>query len=131
MLSLKSRILILLAALLLTGLTNVEANDVVFIEKNQPAPFSGILFSEQEAKQIRRDLLEADKTILQLQSSNSKSETLLQIIELKTEEIELYRAQNNRLIKSEQTSETMRYVWFGLGVLATGMAVYGAGALAR
>ncbi len=116
---------------MLIGLTNVEANDVVFIEKNQPAPFSGILFSEQEAKQIRRDLLESDKTILQLHTANEKSKALSQIIELKSEEIELYRAQNTRLIKAEQTSETMRYVWFGLGVLATGMAVYGAGALAR
>jgi len=106
-------------------------NNVIYLEKNKPAPFSGILFPEQQANNIRRDLLEKDKLELLLHGERSKSGNLSQIIQLKEEEIELYRKQNQRLIRAEQTSNTMQYIWFGLGVLVTGAAVYGAGALNR
>jgi hypothetical protein len=122
----------LLVSLLLIGSTTVSnAQDSVFVEKNQAAPFSGILFTEKKAQQIRGELLEGDKTKLQLETEKNRSERLGQIIQLKDEEIELYHKQNERLVKANGRSDTMQYIWFGLGVLATGMAVYGAGALSR
>jgi hypothetical protein len=118
--------------LLLIFSTTVKADsDVVFVNKNSPAPFDGILFTESKAKDLRRDILESDKTKILLQSQLHKSTMLQQVIELKETEIELYRKQNQRLLVSEQSSNTMQYVWFGLGVLATGIAVYGAGSLAK
>jgi spermidine synthase len=110
---------------------NNKEQDAIYLDKDKPAPFSGILFSESKARQFRSDLLEADKIVLQLESEKSKSHNLFQIIQLKEEEIEQYSAQNQRLLKAEQTSNTMQYIWFGLGILATSAAVYGAGALAR
>jgi len=118
--------------LLLTFSTTIKADtDVVFIDKNSPAPFSGILFTELKAKEVRADILESDKTKILLQSELFKSQRLQQIIELKETEIELYRKQNQRLLVNERSSDSLTYIWFGLGVLATGMAVYGAGSLAR
>jgi hypothetical protein len=113
------------------GFKTEEVQDVVFIEKNQPAPYSGLLFPESKAREVRSDLLEKDKLELKLANEQSKSKSLYQIIELKNSEIELYNKQNTRLLKLEDNSEMMRYIWFGLGVLVTGAAVYGAGGLSR
>lgn len=118
--------------LLLIFSTTIKANtDVVFITQGSKAPFDGILFTEEKAKQIRSDILESDKTKILLQSQLHKSDTLQQIIQLKETEVELYRKENQRLMVKENVSNTLNYVWFGLGVLATGIAVYGAGSLAR
>lgn len=108
-----------------------ETNETTFLEKGQSAPFTGILFTERKAGEIRNDLLELDKQRLLLETEKHRSERLGQIINLKDEEIELYNKQNQRLMKSNDRSDTLNYVWFGLGILATGFAVYGAGALSR
>ena len=129
--SLKNKIGYSLATLLLIFSINARTEDTIFLDKGKPAPYSGILFTEEKAQSIRKELLESDKTSLKLESADSKVAGLGQIISLKDTEIELYRKQNQDLLKAEKTSESMRYIWFGLGVLATGMAVYGAGALAK
>jgi demethoxyubiquinone hydroxylase (CLK1/Coq7/Cat5 family) len=90
-----------------------------------------ILFTEEKAKQLRVDLLNGDKYKIQLETEKNRTERLLTIQHLKDEEIELYRKQNERLLKVNDRSDTMNYIWFGLGVLETGLAVYGAAGLAR
>ena len=108
-----------------------SAADVTFIEKDQKAPYAGLLFTESKAQSVRNELLELDKTRLLLAGEIERTKSMGSILELKEDEIELYRKQNQRLIRSEQTSDTMKYVWFGLGILATGVAVYGARGLAQ
>jgi hypothetical protein len=125
----------LLATILLIG--SISANngfcqsDPTFLGKGEAAPFAGLLFTEGKAGKIRNDLLELDKQRLLLETEKHRTERLGQIIKLKDEEIELYNKQNQRLLKANERSDTMQYIWFGLGILATGMAVYGAGALSR
>jgi hypothetical protein len=125
----KKRILLALTSLIFS--ISVMANDVVFINKGTPAPYSGILFTEQKAGELRKEVLESDKTQILLESEKQTNKNLLQIVNLKDKEIELYQKQNMRLLRLEDNSDTMRYVWFGLGVIVTGVAVYGAGGLAR
>lgn len=118
--------------LLLIGSTTAKAdNDVTFIEKGSSAPYSGILFTEQKARQLRNDLLESDKHVIMYESEKQTSKNLFQLVQLKDSEIELYQKQNKRLLRLEDSSSRMNYIWFGLGILATGVAVYGAGGLAR
>lgn len=116
---------------MLTFSINAKANDVLFIEKGSAAPFSGVLFPEDKASELRRDLLESDKTKIYLESERQTSKNLVQLSQLKDSEIELYRKQNVRLQRLEDSSSKMNYIWFGLGILATGVAVYGAGGLSR
>lgn len=106
-------------------------DDPISLNSGDRAPFSGLLFSEQKANQIRADLLEADKSKLLLETEKHRTQRLTQTIALKDEEIELYSEQNKRLINYSRRSDTLNYVWFGLGVFVTGLAVYGAGALSR
>lgn len=115
---------------LLTG-NKAHADDPTFINLNEKAPYSGLLFSERKAQELRSELLESDKTKLLYETEKHRSEKLGQIINLKDSEIELYRKQNERLVRTSDRSDTMKYIWFGLGILATGVAVYGAGGLAR
>jgi len=107
------------------------AQDVVSITKGSPAPFSGILFTEQKANDIRKDLLEGDKTKVKLEARDEQLKLHKTMLELKSSEVELYRKQNERLERSNKSSDTMNYIWFGLGVFLTGAAVYGAGSLSR
>ena len=110
---------------------NSYAQDSQFLEKGKPAPYSGILFTEEKAQSIRSELLEGDKTKLLLETEQHRTVRLGQIINLKDSEIELYQKQNTRIMNAKDRSDTLNYVWFGLGILATGLAVYGAGALSR
>ena len=119
----------------LTFLTNAKANDVISITKGTPAPFSGILFTEDKAKEIRTELLELDKSRIMLLSKEQQLDIFQNRLELKNEEIELYRKQNQRLVNQNESNKKIgsveRVMWFGLGVLATGAAIYMAGSLSK
>jgi len=109
----------------------VFAQDVVEINKGTPAPFSGILFSEQKANDMRFELLELDKTKVKLESRDEQLKLHKTMLDLKSSEIELYKKQNDRLERTNSSSNMLQYIAFGLGVFLTGAAVYGAGGLSR
>lgn len=108
-----------------------NANEAVFIKKNESAPFSGFIFSEQHAREIRKELIEKDIATAEVQSARQQLKNFSRIIELKDEEIESYASQNQRLLKYKESSDNMKYVWFGLGIVVTGIAVYSAQGLSR
>jgi hypothetical protein len=130
----------LLATTLLLGSIGVNnglcqstsgTTETTYLEKGQAAPYTGILFTERKAGELRSDLLELDKQRLLLETEKNRTERLGHIIKLKDEEIELFQKQNTRLLNANDRSGNMQYIWFGLGIVVTGMAVYGAGALSR
>lgn len=121
---------LLIGLILVTSLTS-RAEDVVSLQKGQLAPFSGVLFSQEKANILRSDLLSKDIQSIELESSKQKLSIHQQIIELKDEQIELYRKQNIKLERANQTSDTVKMIYFGLGIVLTGAAVYGAGSLSR
>ena len=111
--------------------TNSFAQSPAALQKGSPAPFTGILFTEEHATTIRTELLELDKTKVRLESRDEQLKLHRTMLDLKSSEVELYRKQNERLEKTNNTSNTMNYIWFGLGVFVTGAAVYGAGSLSK
>lgn len=121
----------LLLTILLTFSTEGIANETFFVQKGEKAPITGYLFNEQHTRDIRRELLDKDELSVRLQSARGQLQNYEHILKLKDSEIESYKTQNQRLVKLDQNNETMKYVWFGLGILVTGMAVYGAGSLSR
>ena len=110
---------------------NARSADVIYLQKNQPAPFTGLLFTETKAQSVRQELLELDKVRSQLSGEQQKFQLLSGVVKLKDDEIDAYRVQNQRLNSQEKVSDTMRYVWFGLGVFVTGFAVYTAQGLSK
>jgi hypothetical protein len=115
----------------LTTVSNVGAQDAVYIQKGQPAPYSGIIFTESAANELRSEVLEKQKLKLTNLSLQNERDMYKSVAGLKGEQIEQYRRQNDALLRLDTTNKTMNYVWFGLGILATGVAVYGARGLAK
>jgi hypothetical protein len=107
------------------------ANESVFIKKGEASPFTGLLFTEERANLLRKELIDSDITRVRLSSEKERSALLRDSIKLRDDEIELLRTQNKLVERQNRNSEAMKYIYFGLGILATGMAVYGAGALSR
>ena len=115
---------------LFTSVVKAEDNKVVLIEKGQSAPYSGLLFPKEEANKIRVELLEL-QTLKLLNESYEKSFDLMQKNnDLFAKKESLLLDQNEKLslalVESRQSSSIQKIIWFSLGILVTGISVYGA-----
>jgi hypothetical protein len=94
----------------------VYADDSVFLNKAQPAPFSGYLVPETTIKALRNDSMELDL----YKTTNG----------LKDQQIGLLTTQNinlsNTLKETSSLSTWERVAYFTAGVLLTALAVDGA-----
>lgn len=121
-----------LQAILLISLTSVSnsfAQDVVELKKDEKAPFTGLLFTEAKAKDIKFQLDERDSFKLMLESSNRSLTLMNDNLKLKDEQLNIVIQQNNNLAMNLRDQRDFnsweRFAWFALGVVATGFAVYG------
>jgi hypothetical protein len=121
----------LLIGLIIASLTiNSFAQDSVPIAKGTVAPFSGILLSKPKAEQVRIELIERDQFKLFNETLLQNSELQNKIINNQKDQVEILLKQNDKLLKrNDSLNNTERYLIFGLGVLSTGLAVYGASLL--
>lgn len=108
----------------------VRAESVVYLEKNKPAPYSGVLFPSAKADELRKIAIEVE-TLRAINESYDKSIQLYrQTIQLADDKFKILETQNdnlaNALVESRRSNDLQRIIWFSLGVLATGFAVYGA-----
>jgi len=121
---------LLIFLIILTSL-NSRGQDATPISKGEPAPFSGILFTERLANDIRKEVIQGEINKVYLEGERGKHKLSMEIVKLKDVELDLYKEQNKKLVKQNDSNESMKLIYFGLGILVTGAAVYGAGALAR
>lgn len=111
------------------------ANEVVPIEQGQPAPYSGVLFSNSKANETRIKLIE--KQYLEKENASLKRSLELSDLALKSsqEKSVLFLEQNDKLAKNlnseRQVSTFTKVVYFVLGAGAVGLGVYGAGRLVK
>lgn len=114
---------------------NTFAADVQYIEQGTPAPFSGQLFTTKKAKEIRKELLEKDQLKIFTTSLLANEVRYKKIINTQQDQVELLSTQNTKLVKTAEELGTMnnyqKVMWFGVGVVATSLAVIGAGSLIR
>lgn len=113
--------------LILTLISNLSlAQDAVYIEKNQPAPFSGDLLTESTVKQLHDDSLEKTSLQKQLDLAN-------QNVNLLQQDKNLLLDQNSKLLKASKdekvTSDIEKGLWFLAGIALTALAVKGAASL--
>lgn len=121
------RILLIFSIIVNANLT--FADEVTILDKDQKAPFSGVLFPKDQAQQMRKDLIDSDLN-KQLNESYKKSIDLYKTtLDYKDQQIDVVMRQNDNLAKSlssaRSTSEWERFAWFALGVAATAATVYG------
>lgn len=102
---------------------NSLAQTTVPLNKNDTAPFSGVLFDNKTAQEARNALIivpSLEKS-LQLQTEN---------FTLSEDKVNLLLKQNDNLAKrlgeEREVKSWERVLWFSLGIAASGFAVYGA-----
>lgn len=108
---------------------NSFSQDTVALQKDDKAPFTGILFSEEKSRKIKLELEEKDSYKVLYDSTQRSLNLLDQNLKLKDDQIDILMNQNNKLAMSLRDSKDFnsweRFAWFALGVVATGFAVYG------
>lgn len=103
-----------------------RADSTLLLNKNQPAPYTGILMPESTAQTARQAELDLPqyKSLLILEQSNNG---------FLNQKVNLLQTDNKNLsdsLQKQETSNTLEKVLIFLGGVAiTGLAVYGAGQL--
>lgn len=108
-----------------------HAEDVTWISKGSQSPYSGVLFPEAKAKELRIEILEGEKFKVINESLQRNNEAYKEALDLSRSNTKVLREQNEKLINAQNHNGFEKALWFGLGVLATSLAVYGAASLAR
>lgn len=113
--------------LILTLISNIAfAQNAVYLNKSEPAPFSGDLLTLDQTKSLYNDSLEKSSLQKQLDLTNQNN-TLLE------QEKQLLLDQNAKLIKTAQDEKSLstweKIAYFGGGILLTALAVKGASSL--
>jgi hypothetical protein len=119
----------------LITINSAFAQEAVMIKKDERAPFEGVLFPLDQANKTRYQLIECDIK-KQLNSSYERTIKLYKENEVyQDNKVNLLLKQNDELSKalteSKSTSDLQKILWFGLGVLATGLAIYGTKEITR
>ena len=122
---LKNLLVILLIFLTLKN-SIVCAEDVVVIVKDSPAPFTGLLMTQEKANTVYNELT----TFKLLNTSLEKSVTLYkQNEELYEKKVNVLLEQNTKLSESLQKERTSnnweKVLWFGLGFISVAAGIYG------
>lgn len=105
------------------------ADDAIYLNQNDKAPYSGYLLSEDKVKELRNNTIERDglKTI---NDSLTKSLTLeQQNNSLKDQKVNLLLDQNDKLAKSAYADRELntweKVAYFVGGIVVTGLAIAG------
>lgn len=123
----KSLLAFLTSASLLVASAQAE---VTLVYKGNVVPHDGFLFTREDADLVRIDRLERD--MLKEKSASLERSLDLQTknLELSNNSVDLLMKRNDHLSQALQegrvTTTIERVTWFALGVLATGLAFYGA-----
>ena len=103
--------------------TSSRANDALYLQKDERAPFSGILTTVEHSKVISTRLIERD-TYKALSESYQKTLEFYKVNnELTEKKVNLLLEQNDNLslqLKDSQSlSDLQKFLMFGLGIIAT------------
>lgn len=122
----------LISTILLISFASVNCfadDDVIKLEKDQKAPWTGVLFSQSKASELVTVTKERDNYKLLTESLERSIVLYKQNDELQNSKVSMLMEQNDYLSKSLKSSRDFsnieRIVWFFGGVLATGAALYG------
>lgn len=127
--------LIALILILVVNNPPIFADDPVIINKDDKAPFSGLLFSKDKAANLKNAVLERD-ALKQTNQSLQKSLDLRVDTQNQLEtKVNLLSKDNDTLannLRTERDANKYTYIfYFALGVIATSAAFYGARKLSQ
>jgi hypothetical protein len=114
----------------LIGSVKSNADDqVIRLEKGTPSPYTGVLMPDSIAKDLRDAVVDRDGCKLINESLNKSIEFYRENESLNQEKVNILLQKNNELAESlrdtKDFNNTQRLIWFVLGIVVTGIAVYG------
>lgn len=87
------------------------------------------IFSPEKAKDIRNRLIDLDSALKNIESYKSSLQLEKEAQDIQDKKIKLLVDQNDQLSKSLAASQSVnnieRFVWLSLGIVISGIAVYG------
>lgn len=111
--------------------TNCLAEDSVPLKKDQPAPFDGLLLSQDKAQEVKNSLVEKNALGKLNESLNVSLKIQEDIISRQQNKVQILLDQNDKLAKtaydSQSVNDWVKIMWFGAGILTTGLVFYGLG----
>jgi hypothetical protein len=129
--NLKNLLMILLASSMIVN-DIVIADDAVVLNKGQPAPYTGLLLTEEKANSVYNDL---NKYKLLNESLERTVFLYEQNEKLQDKRVNLLLEQNDKLAINLQQARTVsnweKVLWFGLGFLSVGLGIYGVQAITK
>ncbi len=112
---------------------NVYAEDPTYINKDEKAPYNGLLFSENKAKEIRKELIDKDATEALNVSLKKTNDLYKTTNEIKDSQINILLEQNDKLAKTAYEARKMnnweKAGYFIGGMIVVGLAIEGVKAL--
>ena len=96
---------LLLVAMLFNSVQAVE-----FLKENTPSPKDGYLFSKEEEQKLRLDFERIDSKVLKLEDLGKINEQIIK--------------EQQTYIKASSSAVNSGWLWFALGVVATGLGAY-------
>lgn len=107
----------------------VYADDAIYLNQNDKAPYSGYLLSEDKIKELRNNTIERDGFKAINDSLTKQLSLVQQDSSLKDQKVNLLLDQNDKLAKTAYADRELntweRVAYFVGGVLITGFAIYG------
>ena len=97
-----------------------------YLEQGQAAPYNGYILTEDTTQKVQKDLVKKD--FLEKQTESLSLEIKFKDLEIEGLERrnDIYVEENNKLRRGKEMN---KWIYLGLGVLGTSLAVYGAGQL--
>jgi len=115
----------------LTIISNqVWAEDSVFLNKDDKAPYSGYLLPKEKVLELRNNTLERDTLKLQNDSLNRSVTRQDGIIAKKDQQLTLYGDQMDKMAQVAYSAQSLnnweKVGYVALGIIITGLAIKGA-----
>lgn len=122
------RIIVLVQILSLTTL-RADDPDPHFETKGYLITKDSWIFSPEKAKDIRNRLIDLDSALKNIESYKNSLQLEKEMQDIQDKKIKLLVDQNDQLSKSLAASQSVnnieRFVWLSLGIVISGIAVYG------
>jgi hypothetical protein len=91
----------------------------VYLQKAQTTPYTGYLFTEDETKALRMELIDKDTLSRTNESYKTEVDLLQKSLTYRSEQVKI-------LLDEQNTIETRKYLYVAGGVLATLLTIYAA-----
>lgn len=123
----------MLVILTVLGKSNTGfAQDVIKLEKGEPAPYRGILFDEEQANTLYNEIETSHQKVTSLEKINLLYKDNEELYEKK---LNILLTQNvnltNALSNSEKNKEVSKIIWFAAGVSAVVLGAYATQAVSK